>query len=221
MPLLARGRAGYHRPAPPGQIDSPQTAELMLAAVAAGDSGAFATLYDAMSGTVYGLARRVVVDPSIAEEVAQETFAAVWSTASKFDASRGSARGWILAIAHRRAVDVVRHEQAARNRIDRVGAASRERPAADIADDVVDSASRGSDAEAVHRALQTLTELQRAAVELAYFKGCTYRQVAELLEVPLGTAKTRIRDGLRRLAEQLGPLDLRVEGPQPLSVVRG
>lgn len=212
---LAQAHARYRRPAPPRQTASPHAEDSMLAAVATGDSDAFAALYDATAGAVYGLACRVVVDPSIAEDVAQETFAAVWSTADRFDASRGTARSWILTIAHRRAVDVVRHEQAARNRNDRVGATSRERPASDIADDVVNTMSRGSDAEAVHRALLTLTELQRAAVELAYFKGCTYRQVAELLEVPLGTAKTRIRDGLRRLAEELEPCDLRIDSAAP------
>ena len=214
MRPVADGRAGPHTPARSGQLAEPPAAAALLAAAATGDTRAFAALYDAMAAAVYGLARRVVVDPSIAEEVTQETFAAVWATAGTFDSSRGSARGWVLTIAHRRAVDVVRHEQAARNRIERVAAATRERPAADIADDVVENASRSSDAQAVHRALQTLTELQRAAVQLAYFKGCTYREVAEILEVPLGTAKTRIRDGLHRLAQELGPRDLRIEGPR-------
>ena len=207
----AVGLARHRMPARAGHADTARTDNTLLIAVATGDSRAFAALYDALAPAVYGLARRVVVDPSLAEEVAQETFAAVWSTADAFDASRGSARSWVLTIAHRRAVDVVRHEQAARNRIDRVGAASRERPGADIADEVVDLVSRTEDAQAVHRALNALTGLQRGAVELAYFKGCTYQQVADILEVPLGTAKTRIRDGLHRLARELAPLDIRVE----------
>lgn len=180
------------------------SAEQLLEQVAAGDRNAFAELYDRMAPGVYGMACRVVVDASIAEEVTQEVLLAVWSRAQSFDRSRGSARSWILTMAHHRAVDVVRREQAARNREQRVAAASIDRPADDVADAVVQRFMDRSRARDVDRALCSLTVLQRSAVELAYFSGFTYREVAQSLAVPLGTAKTRIRDGLRRLTDELG-----------------
>ena len=186
--------------------------DLLLARVAHGDRDAYADLYDLVAPAVYGLARRVVVDPSMAEEVTQEVLLAVWSQAASFDRSRGSARSWILMMAHRRAVDVVRSEQSSRNRVERVAAASTERPYDDVSDSVVERIFERGQARELERALRTLTELQRSALELAYYKGFTYREVAGILGVPLGTAKTRIRDGLRRLADQLaasGPRELR------------
>lgn len=180
------------------------TEEILLARVAGGDANAFATLYDRVAPTVYGMARRVVVDRQMAEDVTQEVLLAVWAKAATFDAARGSARTWILTMAHRRAVDVVRSSQASRNRIERVAAASTERPFDEVADLVVDRAQGESDVRDVNRALGTLSTLQRAAIELAYFQGLSYREVARALDVPLGTAKTRIRDGMKRMASQLG-----------------
>ena len=188
---------------PPGAHTPAPSAELLLEQVATGDRHAFAQLYDAMGPAVYGMARRVVVDPSIAEEVTQEVLLAVWSQAASFDRSKGSARTWVLTMAHRRAVDVVRSEQASRNRVDRVAAASTERPFDEVADTVVEQIVDRARARDVERAMRNLSDLQRAALELAYYKGLTYREVAETLAIPLGTAKTRIRDGLRRLGDQL------------------
>ena len=179
------------------------TVEALLERVAGGDREAFAELYDQLAPVVYGIARRVLVNPSMAEEVTQDVLLAVWTNAASFDPARGSARAWILMQAHRRAVDAVRSEQAARNRAERVAAATLERPFDEVADVVVDRMVEGSRARELTRALDALTPLQRAAIELAYFKGFTYAHVAQVLDIPLGTAKTRIRDGMRRLTQSV------------------
>ena len=174
--------------------DSPDL-NALVAEVALGDESAFARLYDSVSPAVYGLALRVVRDPSRAEEVAQEVFMSVWQQATRFDSSRGSALTWILTITHRRAVDVVRHSEAATRRD--TEAAIRETEFDDVSETVVlrDEQSQ------VRRCLQTLTELQHEAVKLAYFNGYTYSEVATLLKAPLPTIKTRMRDGLIRLRD--------------------
>jgi RNA polymerase sigma-70 factor (ECF subfamily) len=165
-----------------------------------GDEVAFAALYDSVAPAVYGLSRRVVRDPAQAEEVTQEVFIDVWRSAPRFDRSRGSARSWVLTIAHRRAVDRVRSAQAASDRDQRaaVGTASRD------FDEVVETVETRLEVQAVRRCLQALTELQREAVNLAYYGGYTYAQVASVLTLPLGTVKTRLRDGLIRLRDCLG-----------------
>ena len=174
--------------------------ERLVERTAAGDRGAFAGMYDQLAPLVYGIVLRVVRDAAMAQEVTQDVFLSVWCTAAKFDRTRGSARAWVATIAHRRAVDVVRSEQAARDRVERVAPAMFLREFDEVAETVV---GRAGDDE-VRLALRSLTDLQRRAVELAYYQGLTHREVAELLDVPLGTAKTRIRDGLRRLARELG-----------------
>lgn len=165
-----------------------------------GDQAAFAVFYDRTAARVFGLVRRVVRDPSIAEDVTQEVFVEAWRTAARYDAERGSVVAWLLTLAHRRAVDRVRSEQAARDRQDRVGRRDVERPVDDVADEV----ERSLDRQRVRGALDGLTALQREAVEMAYYRGNTQREVARLLDVPLGTVKTRLRDGLGRLRIQLG-----------------
>jgi len=170
----------------------------LLRKVARGDEAAFSTLYDAVSARVFGLARRVLRDPAQAEEVAQEAFVEVWRTASRYDPAKGSATSWIFTIAHRRAVDRVRSEQASADRVRRV--ATEEVPY----DEVVEEATARLEQQQVRRCMQTLTELQREAITLAYYQGYTYREVAELLEAALPTIKTRMRDGLIRLRDCLG-----------------
>jgi RNA polymerase sigma-70 factor, ECF subfamily len=172
----------------------------LLAAVARGDQTAFAELYDRFIGHVYGVVRRVVRDPAQSEEVAQEIHVEVWRTATRFDPSRGSARTWILTIAHRRAIDRVRSEQAARDRLQKVAQRDHQRDF----DEVSERVEVRLEQEQVRAALGTLTDLQREAVELAYYQGYTYREVSELLDTPLGTIKTRMRDGLIRLRDALG-----------------
>ncbi|CAN5250704.1 sigma-70 family RNA polymerase sigma factor [soil metagenome] len=174
--------------------------EELLADVAHGDRDAFAALYDRLGASVYGLVRRVVRDPAQSEEVTQEVLLEVWRTAPRFDVSRGSAVTWIMTMAHRRAVDRVRSEQATRDRNDRAGA----REGAGAHDVVAEEVEVRLEHEHVRRALAALTDLQREAVELAYYGGRTYREVAELLGAPLGTVKTRMRDGLIRLRDALG-----------------
>jgi RNA polymerase sigma-70 factor, ECF subfamily len=176
------------------------TIDDLLGLVATGDQDAFARLYDEIVGTVFGLVRRVVRDPAQSEEVAQEVLVEVWRTATRFDPTRGSGTTWILTMAHRRAVDRVRSARATTNRDLKVGI--REQSLA--YDDVAETVETKLEHEQVRRALDSLTDLQREAVTLAYYGGYTYREVAEILDVPLGTVKTRLRDGLIRLRDAMG-----------------
>ncbi|HEU4422888.1 MAG TPA: ECF RNA polymerase sigma factor SigK [Pilimelia sp.] len=180
--------------------DPAAQADALLRAVARGDEAAFARLYDLVAARVYGLIRRVLRDPTHAEEVTQEVLVEVWRTASRFDASRGSATAWIFTIAHRRAVDRVRSEQAGAERVRKLAATSAETPY----DEVVDEVTAHLERQQVRRCLGGLTELQREAIMLAYYGGHTYREVAELLNTALPTIKTRMRDGLIRLRDCLG-----------------
>jgi RNA polymerase sigma-70 factor (ECF subfamily) len=174
-------------------------AEQLLGRVGRGDEQAFAAVYDLLGAAVYGLARRVVRDPARAEEIAQEVFIQVWQSAARFDASRGSAKGWVLTLAHRRAVDAVRHDQAATNRENRYDWSS----GPDF-DEVEETVSTTLEHEQVRRCLGGLTELQREAVNLAYYNGHTYAEVAQVLDTNPATIKTRIRDGLVRLRDCMG-----------------
>ncbi|MET7950854.1 sigma-70 family RNA polymerase sigma factor [Micromonospora sp. NPDC005324] len=184
----------------PPDTATPPTADELLPRVARGDEAAFATLYDAMAGRVLGLARRVVRDPAQAEEVTQEVMVEVWRTAGRFDAGRGSASAWILTMAHRRAVDRVRSEQAHTDRTQQVAATETNVPYDEVVEDVTARLER----EQVRRCLDRLTPVQRESVTLAYYGGHTYREVAEKLQTPLPTVKTRMRDGLIRMRDCLG-----------------
>jgi len=177
----------------------PSTDEELLIAVAGGDRTAFATLFERYARIVHGVAVAVIRDPSMAEEVAQEVLVEAWRTAARFDPDRGSARTWLTTMAHRRAIDRVRSERSSRDRTDRIG----RRDLPDPYDDVTERAEVSQDHELLRAALHHLTERQRQVVDLAYFKGHTYREVAELLDTPLGTIKTRMRDGLIRLRSEL------------------
>ncbi len=172
----------------------------LLARTAGGDTAAFSTLYDRISPWVYGLVRRVLRNPAQSEEVTQEVMIDIWRTASRFDGARGSAHSWILTIAHRRAVDRVRSEQAASDRTELVGARNAE---VDY-DEVSDTVTTRLEAEQVRRCLGTLTELQRESITLAYYNGYTYLEVAHQLDAKLPTVKARMRDGLIRLRDCLG-----------------
>lgn len=175
------------------------TDDELLVAAGRGDTFAFAQLYERVSRQVYGVVKRVLRDPAMSEEVAQEVLLEVWSKAPRFDPSLGSAGSWITTLAHRRAIDRVRSEQATRNREDRVGRRDQGRPF----DEVLEDVQTRLDHEAVRRAVAGLTDRQREAVELAYFAGHTYREVAQVLGIPEGTAKSRLRDALTNLRTTL------------------
>jgi RNA polymerase sigma-70 factor (ECF subfamily) len=178
--------------------EQPASPDALMERVALGDLGAFDALYGVMSPAVYGLARRVLRDPARAEEVTQEVFLDVWRQATRFDRHRGQARTWVLTMAHRRAVDAVRSSEASR---------AREQKVSQLETDVVEGPEEevvaAGERKDVHRCLETLTPLQLESVKLAYFQGYTYPQVAALLERPLPTIKTRMRDGLIRLRDCL------------------
>ena len=205
QPWPARGEQAADRPSPgepgPGAAAGGLAGgdlEVLLGQVARGDEAAYGVLYGQLAGHVFGIARSVLRDPAQAEEVAQEVLLEVWRDAARFDAARGSAKAWVMTLAHRRAVDRVRSEQAA---------AAREQRAATLEvsyDVVAETVAARLDAERVRRCLGSLTGLQQESITLAYYRGFTYRQVAALLKVPVGTVKTRMRDGLIRLRDCLG-----------------
>ena len=172
----------------------------LLGQAAQGDQVAFAAFYDATSARAYGLALRVVRNPAHAEEVTQEAYLDAWRSSARYDASLGSAAGWLLTIVHRKAVDRVRSVEAATARDETW---NRETTPVDH-DHTAEAAHASLDATRVRNAVATLTDVQRRALELTYFGGYTHSEVATLLDVPLGTAKTRIRDGLIRLRDTMG-----------------
>ena len=197
-PGYLAGRAGLGEPA----LSRPGSAEADLAGllnrVGRGDEDAFSTVYEQVAATVFGLVLRVLRDPAQAEEVTQEVMLDVWRTAARFEPGRGSPHAWMATIAHRRAVDRVRSVQAAARRDDQAALPD------EGYDDVVEAVEARLERERVRRCLGSLTELQRESIVLAYYGGYTYREVAGLLGIALGTTKTRMRDGLVRLRDCLG-----------------
>lgn len=182
-----------------GDVPVDHAAEL-LARVAGGDHGAFARLYDMLSPRVFGLILRVLVDRSQSEEVLQEVFLEVWQSASRFAPKKGQGRSWILTIAHRRAVDRVRASQASTNRDVRVGFRN-----IDVAHDgVAEQVELKIEGAQVVKALSALPEAQQEAITLAYYGGYSQSEIAALVGAPLGTVKTRMRDGLSRLRVEMG-----------------
>ena len=202
-PAAGRRGAGGHgagEPGSGGRAGGRDSGDLgaLLGQVARGDDAAYGLVYVQVAAHVFGIARSVLRDPAQAEEIAQEVLLDVWRDAARFDASRGTAMAWVMTLAHRRAVDRVRSEQAAAAREQRAARA-------EISYDVVaETVAARLDAERVRRCLGSLTDLQQESITLAYYRGCTYREVAALLKVPVGTVKTRMRDGLIRLRDCLG-----------------
>jgi RNA polymerase sigma-70 factor, ECF subfamily len=168
------------------------------------DETALREAIDAYGGVVYGMARRVVADPNLAEEVAQDTFLALWRRPGAFDSLRGSLQAFLLGVARNKAVDLVRREQSLRRRHDALIA---EAATASKIDEAHEQMTGVDDREEIRRALASLSEVQREAVVLAYFGGRTYREVATELGIPEGTAKTRLRDGLMKLRELMASYD--------------
>ena len=183
---------------------SPPTVDELLARVGGGDRAAFAALYDQTAPRLFGLIRRLVVDPAQAEEVTQDVYLEIWQSAARFDVARGSAIAWMFTLAHRRAVDRIRSSQAARDRDLRIGARDLDVPV----DSVAEAAETIIEHERVQGALGELSDLQRECVALAYYGGLTQSEIAERLQVPLGTVKTRLRDGMIRLRTRVGGDDM-------------
>lgn len=182
-----------------GRSAEPDLQEL-VSRVAVGDEKAFAKVYDAVAGPVLGVIRAVLRDQAQSEEVAQEVLVEMWRTAPRYRPDRGTAMNWILTLAHRRAIDRVRSAEAAAARDHRAALLDR----TPEYDEVIEQVEARLEREQVRRCLRTLTEIQRQAVTLAYYRGLTYREVAQALTLPLGTVKTRLRDGLIRLRDCLG-----------------
>ncbi len=193
---------GRHLRAVPDAV----TLEDSLLAAGRGDANAFEAVYKATMAQVYRLAERVVRDPSMAEDVAQEALVEAWRKAPEFDPARGSAKAWILTIAHRRAIDRVRREQRQRDQHETEASFAPE-PVAPLADTVVDRDYAARQSARVRAAMATLTDKQRSAVELAFYAGRTHTEISADLAVPLGTAKTRIRDALTALRSALTEVD--------------
>ena len=176
------------------------TSEDLLGRVAHGDQQAFAELYDRTSSRVFGLVKRLLRDHAQSEEVTQEIFLEIWQTATRYDAGKGGAMSWMLTMTHRRAVDRVRASQSSRDRDTRIGI----RDFAPEFDSVAENVEIQIESERVKEAMTRLTELQRQAVSLAYFGGYSHSEVSQMLKVPIGTVKTRLRDGMIRLRDELG-----------------
>lgn len=172
----------------------------LLVRVAAGDQRAFAELYDLLSPRVFALILRVVVNRSQSEEVLQEVFLEIWQSAGRFAPNRGQGRSWVLTIAHRRAVDRVRASQSSSDRDVRVGVRDLD-AARDVVEETVEAQIEG---ERVVAALSALPEAQQEALILAYYGGYSQTEISALTGTPLGTIKTRMRDGLTRLRSELG-----------------
>jgi RNA polymerase sigma-70 factor (ECF subfamily) len=176
------------------------TQDELLGRIALGDRAAFGLLYDQIAPRVLGLIRRLLRDHAQSEEVTQEVFLEIWQNAARYDPNKGGASSWIMTMAHRRAVDRVRASQASRDRDVKIGI----RDYNPDYDNVAESVQIKIEHERVEKAMLRLTELQRQAVTLAYFGGYSHSEVAAMLSVPIGTVKTRLRDGMIRLRDELG-----------------
>ena len=167
---------------------------------ATGDQQAFAELYELTMRRVYGTVLKVLRSPDHAQEVTQEVYVEVWRQAPRYTAEKGSVLAWLAVMAHRRAVDRVRSVSSEVARDERYAYAGIEREG----DEVWDSVAQKYEVDRVRGAIATLSPIQRQAVQLAYYQGLTQSEISSSLNLPLGTVKTRIRDGLRRLRDALG-----------------
>ena len=182
---------------PPG----PQTddTQLLAAVVDRCDPDALARLYDMYAGMAYGMTLRIVNDPGIAEDTVQEAFFSIWRNARSYSQQRGSVRNWVLSVVHNRAIDKVRRQRS-KQRLDtqlEVEAGSLQRP------DVWGEVSANLERQRISEALTTLPSEQRKTIELAYFGGYSHTEIANLLRIPLGTVKGRLRLGMEKLRSAL------------------
>jgi RNA polymerase sigma-70 factor (ECF subfamily) len=189
QPVLAAGRAAENERL--GQL---------VSQAARGHEDAFAELYDLTSSRIYGVILRVLRSADHAAEVAQEVYVEIWRQSARYAPDKGSVIGWMTTMAHRRAVDRVRSVSSDVARDEKYALKSADREV----DVVWDGVEQKLDVERVRKGMASLTAIQREALTLAYFGGYTQSQVAGLLKLPLGTVKTRIRDGLIGLRDALG-----------------
>lgn len=185
------------------------SADRLLQQVAVGDREAFDSIYEMFASRVLAVAKKVLVSDQQSEEVCQEVFLEIWTNAAKFPPVRGSAASWIMTMAHRRAVDRIRASQASRDRDMKVGI----RDFADAYNHVAHEVEITVETERVKKALLRLTFLQRQAITLAYYGGYSYPEISALLDTPIGTVKTRLRDGMIRLRDELGVTSVSTEQP--------
>ncbi|WP_308465122.1 ECF RNA polymerase sigma factor SigK [Rathayibacter soli] len=178
----------------------PTSADGLLLRTAQGDQAAFGELYDRLAARVLGTIRRLLIDPAQSEEVAQEVFLEVWQSAARFEPNKGGAATWVLTMATRRAIDRIRSAQASRDRDTRIGI----RDFHAVSDEVAQTVEIRIERERVGAAMEQLTDTQRQAISLAYDGEYTHSEIAQLLGIPIGTVKTRLRDGMIRLRNELG-----------------
>ncbi|MEE3851056.1 sigma-70 family RNA polymerase sigma factor [Gordonia sp. LSe1-13] len=179
----------------PGAANDPELLRTLLADSAIGDRVAFTRLYDLTSARIYGLALRIVRDRNYAEEVVQEAYLQFWQKADQYHPGRGTVISWMMTIAHRRAVDRVRSEELHSRKATEYESGNQAPPGSVPLDIVVER----EESVELRTCLNRLSDLQRDSIEMSYFGGLTYPEVAEHMSTPLPTIKTRIRDGLRKL----------------------
>jgi len=215
---LPRGASAGSEPPPhrrvPGQSYAEHDDRTLVGLVCASDPAALETLYTRYGRACYGLARRILTDEQLAQDVVQEVFLAVWRDASRFDAARGGFSTWLLSMTHHKAVDSVRREENLRKRRTSADVLEARESEAPKVDDAVWSLVRR---ERVREALKSLPGPQREALALAYFGGYTQREIAGLTATPLGTVKTRMLAGMRRMKESLDGLSNAAGGLEPPS----
>jgi RNA polymerase sigma-70 factor (ECF subfamily) len=212
---LPRGRAAGGSAASSGETTGAyegQDDRALVARVTEGDAGALEALYARYGRACYGLARRILADEQLAQDAVQEVFLTVWRDASRFDATRGGFSTWLLSMTHHKAVDSVRREENLRKRRTTADALEHRESDAPRVDDAVWSLLRR---ERVREVLATLPEPQREALTLAYFGGYTQREISGLTGTPLGTVKTRMLAGMRRMKESLDGLSNAAGGLEP------
>ena len=191
---------------PASRYESMSDVNLVIA-IGRYDQDALTEVYRRHGSAVFGLATRLLRDRSLAEDVTQTVFVRFWEQPDRFDPDRGALRSFLLSHTHSRAVDLIRAETARRKREDKAGARAVE-PDYDLEREIVDL----STAERVKEALAALNDNERRGIELAYFRGCTYQEVARELDQPEGTVKSRIRAGLSKMRASL--VDAELEGPR-------
>lgn len=180
----------------------------LVALVVDGDGAALESLYGRYGRPAYALARRILADEQLAQDVVQEVFLTVWRDAGRFDASRGGFSSWLLTMTHHKSVDAVRREENLRKRRQLADVLEFTESPDPRVDDEVWTMIRG---ERVREALAALPDAQREALGLAYFGGYTQREIAKLTDTPLGTVKTRMLAGMKRMREAL---DVPLGGPE-------